>query len=397
MPRDGTGQYNLPNPAVVTGTAISSTDENATRSDMATALTASIARDGQTVPLANLPMGGFKHTGVANGAAATDYATFGQLTTTNTNVTNLAATVTAIQERGPFLTNGRFDAWQASTSLAIPASTTATASIYAADQWCMETSANQASVVSQQAGTGTARFRVRVQRNAGQTGTTVLRFQQPLELSDVVNLRGQIVTVSCTAKAGANFSGALRLKLLTGTGTESRRTNAASFTSEATPLDAAMAIATTDAAYTGTSTAVSASATQAALVFEWTPSGTAGAADWFEVQDVWLDFGAVANAMPYEPVQQVLARAQRFFEVCRAHAFGRNELAAPTTQTNGLYFKVTKRAVPIATFAASISTSGVTARASANVTTGSTGIQLTTSAGPINYDDTADWAVDARL
>ena len=36
--------------------------------------------NGETVPTANLPMGGFKHTGVANGSAATDYAAYGQLT-----------------------------------------------------------------------------------------------------------------------------------------------------------------------------------------------------------------------------------------------------------------------------------------------------------------------------
>ena len=80
MPRNGSGSYSLPsgNP-VVTGTAISSTVQNNTMSDIATALTASIAKDGQTTPTANLPMGGFKHTGAANGSAATDYATIANL------------------------------------------------------------------------------------------------------------------------------------------------------------------------------------------------------------------------------------------------------------------------------------------------------------------------------
>jgi hypothetical protein len=45
---------------------------------MAQALTASIARDGQTIPTANMPMGNFRHTGVADGAARTDYAALGQ-------------------------------------------------------------------------------------------------------------------------------------------------------------------------------------------------------------------------------------------------------------------------------------------------------------------------------
>ena len=80
MSRDGSGNYVLPagNP-VTTGTTISSTWANGTLSDVGTALTQSIAKDGQTVPTANLPMGGFKHTGVANASARTDYAAYGQV------------------------------------------------------------------------------------------------------------------------------------------------------------------------------------------------------------------------------------------------------------------------------------------------------------------------------
>jgi hypothetical protein len=75
MARNGSGTYSLPagNP-VVSGTSISSTVHNTTLSDIATALTASIAKDGQTTPTANLPMGTYKHTGVAVASALTDYA-----------------------------------------------------------------------------------------------------------------------------------------------------------------------------------------------------------------------------------------------------------------------------------------------------------------------------------
>lgn len=48
-------------------------------SDIATALTNSIAKDGQTTPSADLPMGGYKHTGVAVAAARDQYATAGQV------------------------------------------------------------------------------------------------------------------------------------------------------------------------------------------------------------------------------------------------------------------------------------------------------------------------------
>jgi hypothetical protein len=46
---------------------------------MATALTGSIAKDGQTTPTGNLPMGGFAHTGVADATVRTQYASVGQV------------------------------------------------------------------------------------------------------------------------------------------------------------------------------------------------------------------------------------------------------------------------------------------------------------------------------
>ena len=77
--RDGSGTYNLPQPPFVSGTVISSTAVNSDFSDIANALTQSLSKDGQTVPTANLPMGGYRHTGVANGAARTDYAAVSQV------------------------------------------------------------------------------------------------------------------------------------------------------------------------------------------------------------------------------------------------------------------------------------------------------------------------------
>lgn len=80
MPRNGSGSYGLPagNP-VVPSTVISSTWANTTLSDIGTALTQSIANDGQTTPVANLPMATFRHTNVGNAVARTDYAAAGQV------------------------------------------------------------------------------------------------------------------------------------------------------------------------------------------------------------------------------------------------------------------------------------------------------------------------------
>jgi hypothetical protein len=80
MPRNGSGTYTLPagNP-VQSSTTISSTVQNNTMSDVATALTDSLTADGQKLPTANLPMGGYKHTNVGNATDRNQYAAGGQV------------------------------------------------------------------------------------------------------------------------------------------------------------------------------------------------------------------------------------------------------------------------------------------------------------------------------
>ena len=88
MSRNGSGVYSLPagNP-VVTGTSISSTWSNTTLSDIATALTGSVASDGQTPMTGNLDMNSRKVVLLANGTVSTDAINLGQLTTAFTNPT----------------------------------------------------------------------------------------------------------------------------------------------------------------------------------------------------------------------------------------------------------------------------------------------------------------------
>ena len=80
MSRNGSGVYSLPagNP-VVTNTTISSTWANNTLADMSTALTGSIAADGQTVVTGNLQMNSNKLTGLAVGTVNGDSVEYSQL------------------------------------------------------------------------------------------------------------------------------------------------------------------------------------------------------------------------------------------------------------------------------------------------------------------------------
>lgn len=113
MPRSG-GVYTLPpgiNP-VVNGTFITSNWANTTLQDIATALTNSLAKDGQTVPTANLPMGGFRHTGVGNPTLRDQYASLGfvqdssHLRLANVTVIGNAITATLVGSDNTY-TNGQ--------------------------------------------------------------------------------------------------------------------------------------------------------------------------------------------------------------------------------------------------------------------------------------------------
>jgi len=104
MSRNGSGTYTLPagNP-VVTGTTISSTWANNTLTDIATALTGSLASDGQTTATGNLKMGSNRITGLADGIALTDAATVNQIPSGATfllKASNLSDVANATTARG---------------------------------------------------------------------------------------------------------------------------------------------------------------------------------------------------------------------------------------------------------------------------------------------------------
>lgn len=96
MARNGSGTYSLAagNP-VVTGTVISSTIMNNTLNDIATALTQSVAKDGQTPITANIPLAGFKLTGVGAPTATGDALSEGRAIGGTTPAAITATTITA--------------------------------------------------------------------------------------------------------------------------------------------------------------------------------------------------------------------------------------------------------------------------------------------------------------
>lgn len=81
MAWNGLGQFVL-NPLYdpeLNGTVIDAVKHNGRMNDLAAGVTASLAKNGENVPTANLPMGGYKHTGAAAANASGQYATWDQI------------------------------------------------------------------------------------------------------------------------------------------------------------------------------------------------------------------------------------------------------------------------------------------------------------------------------
>lgn len=79
MSYNGSGTFviNSSGQPVVAGTVISASTFNALTADLATGLTTALTKDGQTTPTANIPLGGFKLTGVGNPSATGDALNWG--------------------------------------------------------------------------------------------------------------------------------------------------------------------------------------------------------------------------------------------------------------------------------------------------------------------------------
>jgi hypothetical protein len=117
MSRNGSGVYSLPagNP-VVTGTTISSSWANTTLSDIASALTGSIAADGQTPMTGNLQMGNNKITGLAVATASGDALSYAQAATISAlTVTGNATVGGTLTLTGGLTLNGNVTVGDAST------------------------------------------------------------------------------------------------------------------------------------------------------------------------------------------------------------------------------------------------------------------------------------------
>jgi hypothetical protein len=185
--------------------------------------------------------------------------------------------------------NGGLDIWQRGTSFTA-------GSVMTADRWRSYRGSDVAgATISRQTATDATllpniQYSIRTQRDSGNSATNSMNLAQSLETVNSIPFAGKSLTVTFYAKKGANFSAAsdlLTLRFVSGTGTDQaiNGTYTGAVTTEGT--------FTLTADWQRFALNVSAPTTmnEFALRFFYTPVGTAGANDWFEVTGVQVDLG----------------------------------------------------------------------------------------------------------
>jgi hypothetical protein len=255
---------------------------------------------------------------------------------TSTGLNYTAGTV----QSNPVL-NSAMQLWARGTSFAVALNTTT----YTADRWCVRRGTAGETVSRQVTGDTTnlpnIQYCARVQRDSGNTSTQAINISQSLETVNSIPYAGKTVTVSYYVRRGANYSGAsnaLSLGVYTGTGTDENV--ALGYTGSALNFSVSATLTTTWQRVSATGT-IPATATELGLYINYTPVGTAGAADYFEVTGVQIDVGSVA--LPFRTyagtIQGELAACQRYYwrqtaDATAVYAVLGNGSAGSTTTVN---------------------------------------------------------------
>jgi hypothetical protein len=288
--------------------------------------------------------------------------------------------------------NSAFQIWQRGTSIA-----QAGGFSYSADRWVSARNGFDVGTTMSRQLTGDTtnlpfiQYCGRVQRNSGTTATTGIFFSQSIESINSIPFMGKTITFSFYARAGANYSSAsnaLSVKVDTGTGTDQSIINTWTGGASAIGGNQTATLTTTWQRFTYTGTA-SASGTQLGVQFSYTPVGTAGANDWFEVTGVQIDIGSVA--LPFRTyaatIQGELAACQRYY--WRTTATGQIALGTGTTEdANRAWIMINNpvamRVAPTSVDAATLTVSDATSY-TLDVTS-VTGITFGTTGGRVTFN-----------
>ena len=285
--------------------------------------------------------------------------------------------------------NSHFDVWQRASSFTLSSST----KTYCADRWAVYRAATGCSVGRQTGPTG-QKYTMRVQRDSGNSSTTLIYVYQALETIDTYQFAGQTAYLKLTMKAGANFSAAssaVGVRVIYGTGTDESPDT--TWTGQTDALSTSQVITTTSTSYNFDSISIPTTATQIKVVLTFTPVGTASTNDWFEISAAQL---SVNPAPTYErlPYNETLRLCQRYYEA--GSHWWQGQATNTVSHWDTIYFKTTKRTITTPacsnTGAGNFGTSSTLANVDTNLFQT---YRTATGTGAGWYGDS--WTVDAEL
>lgn len=292
------------------------------------------------------------------------------------------------------LVNGSMAVWQRSTS-----AITITTSSYTADRWAAYRAVAGSSVsrqtTSDTTNLPTIKYCARVGRDSGNTATNAIYFGQPLETIDSLQFAGKTVTFSFWARAGANYSSAsnaLKVEIVTGTGTDQNVIHG-SYTGSSTIVSSTKTLTTTWQKFS-VSAAVASTATEIAAQVWYTPVGTAGAADYFEITGVQLEEGPVATPFEFEDYGTTLRKCQRYYQV---FINGNTQMVGIGFQWNASASNANAYFIPMRTTPTLSATSGTNYYYIGNSASGAYGTTLTVgvfSPNAMEVDFNTSWTIN---
>jgi len=209
------------------------------------------------------------------------------------------------------LTNGGKRIWQRGTSF-VPGAT-----IFMDDRWKGRRASNAAgSTYSRQTGFSGAQYCMRIQRDNGNAGTDALIYGHQIESANCYRLAGKRVTLTADVRVGANYSGGtLTANIFTGTGVDEVFNIATGFaTGSANTAPTAQTITTTATRIRWPSVELPATVSECGIAFLWTPTGTAGAADFVEITNIKFEVSAVGTRFENPPFEEELEICRRFYQ-----------------------------------------------------------------------------------
>lgn len=229
---------------------------------------------------------------------------------------------------------------------------------YGADRWQFLQGTTSAAAFTRQAITAADpvgyNYYTRVQRVAAATHVSKYTVQTSFESQNIQNVRGKFVTLSFWARAGADYSNAtsyLVSNIVTGTGTDNTTGN---FTTNTVNTTTNNVLTTSWKRFVVTTSAVLAtSITQLGVSFVFTPVGTAGAADYFDITGVQLEAGSAPSDFEFRDFGEGLRRCQRYYyrqapAVIGNPRFGSGFITTTSTASVITQFPVTLRSAPTA-------------------------------------------------